>query len=169
MSQLCPLRNRAIFHRNRVVRCLILFGMVLVSGCTSEAVAVSSTEEKPITLSSIVSSDQRVVCYMLTPIPVSGVPSRPLGKFPFMLVGSGSESARIIDQNRKTIRSAPAGGEFLVSKLVQIGSGFLSISVKGNMQLLPLNHLRISPGHRSGLMGSRMRLDSVGSFLMMIT
>ena len=117
MSQLCPLRNRAIFHRNRVVRCLILFGMVLVSGCTSEAVAVSSTEEKPITLSSIVSSDQRVVCYMLTPIPVSEVPSRPLGKFPFMLVGSGSESARIIDQNRKTIRSAPAGGTIFSFKV----------------------------------------------------
>ena len=168
MNQLRLLRNNAILHRIRVLRCLILLGTVFVSGCTSEAVAVaaSSMEEKPARLAS---SDQRVARYMLTPIPVSEAPSRPLGRFPFMLVGSGSESARIIDQNRKTIRSAPAGGGFLVSKLVQIGSGFLSISVKGNMQLLPLNHLRISPGHRSGLMGSRMRLDSVGSFLMMIT
>ncbi|WP_313173023.1 hypothetical protein [Stenotrophomonas sp.] len=116
MNQLRLLRNNAILHRIRVLRCLILLGTVLVSGCTSEAVAVaaSSMEEKPARLAS---SDQRVARYMLTPIPVSEAPSRPLGKFPFMLVGSGSESARIVDQNRKTIRSAPAGGTIFSFKV----------------------------------------------------
>ena len=119
MSQLRLLRKNALFHSSRVLLCLILFAAVLVTGCKSEAVAVSSTEEKPVTLSSIVSPDQRVVRYMLTPMPVGEAPSRAVDKFPFMLVGSGSEGARIIDQNRQTIRSAPVGGtifSFRISK-----------------------------------------------------
>ena len=50
---------------------------------------------------------------------VGEAPSRAVDKFPFMLVGSGSEGARIIDQNRQTIRSAPVGGtifSFRISK-----------------------------------------------------
>ena len=122
MKQLRLSRNSAtFFHSSRVLLCLILFGAVLVSGCTSEAVAVavSSPEEKPATLSSIASPDQRAVRYLLTTVPAEEAPSRSGGQFPFILSGSGSEHAQILDQNREIMRSAPEGGtifSFRISK-----------------------------------------------------
>ncbi len=110
MSQLCLLRNRAIFHRNRVVRCLILFGTVLVSGCTSEAVAVSSAEPARTRSSSPSPTEQRVVRYLLTTVPVDEASPRQVGELPDMLVGSGPERARIIRHNLDVIRSASPSG-----------------------------------------------------------
>lgn len=48
MKQLRLLRKNALFHSSRVLLCLILFAAVLVTGCTSEAVAVAaSSAEAP--------------------------------------------------------------------------------------------------------------------------
>ncbi|WP_152984647.1 hypothetical protein [Stenotrophomonas terrae] len=47
MKQLHLLRTNALFHSSRVLLCLILFGAVLVTGCTSEAVAVAASSAEP--------------------------------------------------------------------------------------------------------------------------
>ncbi|WP_313495540.1 hypothetical protein [Stenotrophomonas sp.] len=105
MKQLCLLRNNALPHSSRVLSCLILFAAVFTTGCTSEAVAVAASTAAPPP-----PAEQRAVRYLLTTVPVHEAAQRQLGKLPIMLVGSGSESARIIDQNRDVIRSAPLGG-----------------------------------------------------------
>lgn len=106
MKQLRLLRNNALFHSSRVLLCLILFGAVLVTGCTSEAVAVAaSPAESPLTTSPP-PTEQRAVRYLLTTVPVDEVAPRRLAKLPDMLAGSGSERARIIRHNLGVIRSA---------------------------------------------------------------
>ncbi|WP_313495541.1 hypothetical protein [Stenotrophomonas sp.] len=112
MSQLRLLRNNALFHGRRVLPGLILFGMALATGCTSEGVAVAASPAKPplTTSQSAPPTEQRAVRYLLTAVAVDEAPSRPGGQFPFILSGSGSEHAQVLDQNREIIRSAPVGG-----------------------------------------------------------
>ncbi|WP_313173026.1 hypothetical protein [Stenotrophomonas sp.] len=120
MKQLRLSRNSAtFFHSSRVLLCLILFGAVLVSGCTSEAVAVavSSPEEKPATLSSIASPDQRAVRYRLTGVPVDEVAPRRLRDLPVWLDESGPERAQIIRHNLGVIRTASQSGRISDAKV----------------------------------------------------
>ena len=123
MSQLRLLRNNALFHGRRVLPGLILFGMVLVTGCTSEAVAVAaSSAEPPITTSpSRPPTEQRAVRYLLTTVPVDEASPRRLGRLLDMLVGSGSgsgpERARIIRHNLDVIRSASPSGRISDAKV----------------------------------------------------
>ena len=123
MKQLRLLRNNALFHRSRVLPGLILFGMVLVTGCTSEAVAVAASSAEPpgTTSPSPPPTEQRAVRYLLTTVPVDEVAPRRLAKLPDMLAGSGSgsgsERARIIRHNLGVIKSAPGWGNIAGSEV----------------------------------------------------
>ena len=119
MKQLRLLRNNALFHSSRVLLCLILFGAVLVTGCTSEAVAVAaSSAEPPITTSpSLSPTDRRAVRYRLTSMPVDEVAPRRVGELPVMLAGSGPERERIIRHNLGVIRSASPSGRISGSEV----------------------------------------------------
>ena len=141
MKQLRLLRNNAtFFHSSRVLPCLILLGAVLVSGCTSEAVAVAAPPAEPPLTTSPSPTEQRAVRYLLTTVPVDEASPRRLGKLPDMLAGSGSgsgsERARIIRHNLGVIRSAPLWGKIAGSEvspdqkwvLLSIGEGGYSIA-----------------------------------------
>ena len=110
MSQLRLLGNNALFHSSRVLSCLILFAAVLMTGCTSEAVAVAASTAEPQLKTSPSPTEQRAVRYLLATVPVEEASPLQLGKLPVILVRSGSESARIIDKSRDVIRTAPLGG-----------------------------------------------------------
>ena len=115
MKQLRLLRKNALFHSSRVLLCLVLFAAVLVSGCTSEAVAASPAESPLATSPS--RTDQRAVRYRLTGVPVDDVAPRRVGELPDMLVGSGPERARIIRHNLDLIRSASFWGRISGSEV----------------------------------------------------
>ena len=139
MKQLRLLRNSAtFFHRSRVLPGLILFGMVLATGCTSEAVAVAASSAEPPPTTSPPPTEQRAVRYLLTTVPVEEASPRRLGRLLDMLVGSGSgsERARIIRHNLSVIRSAPlwdkiSGSEVSPDQkwvLLSIGEGGYAIA-----------------------------------------
>lgn len=112
MTQLCVLNNNAIFHINRALRCLALLGVVFVSACTSESVAVAASPPEAIytTSSSPAQSEQRTVRYQLTPAPLNETSPRQRGAPPFRLLAPFSERARIVDMDGNEIRRATDGG-----------------------------------------------------------
>ena len=117
MRQLRLLRTNALFHSSRVLLCLILFGAGLVTGCTSEAVAVAASPAESALATSPSLTDQRAVRYRLTGVPVDEVAPRRVGELPDMLVGSGPERARIIRHNLDVIRSASPSGRISDAKV----------------------------------------------------
>ena len=138
MKQLRLLRNNALFHRSHVLPGLMLFGMVLVTGCTSEAVAVAASSAEPpgTTSPSRSPTEQRAVRYLLTTVPVDEASPRRLRELPDMLIGSGAERARIIRHNLDVIRSASPRGRISGSEvspdqkwvLLSIGEGGYAIA-----------------------------------------
>ncbi|KRG64151.1 hypothetical protein ABB27_16805 [Stenotrophomonas terrae] len=117
MKQLRLLRENALFHSSRVLLCLILFAAVLVTGCTSEAVAVAASPAESPLATSPSPTDQRAVRYRLTGVPVDEVAPRRLGELPVMLVGSGPERERIIKHNLGVIRSGSPSGRISDAKV----------------------------------------------------
>lgn len=118
MKQLRLSRNSAtFFHSSRVLLCLILFGAGLVSGCTSEAVAVAVPSAESALATSPSPTDQRAVRYRLTGVPVDEVAPRRLRDLPVWLDESGPERAQIIRHNLDVIRSASPSGRISDAKV----------------------------------------------------
>ena len=117
MRQLRLLRTNALFHSSRVLLCLILFGAGLVSGCTSEAVAVAVPSAESALATSPSPTDQRAVRYRLTDVSVDEVAPRRLRDLPVWLDESGPERAQIIRHNLDVIRSASPSGRISDAKV----------------------------------------------------
>ncbi|WP_313495547.1 hypothetical protein [Stenotrophomonas sp.] len=118
MKQLRLSRNSAtFFHSSRVLLCLILFGAGLVSGCTSEAVAVAVPSAESALATSPSPTDQRAVRYRLTDVSVDEVAPRRLRDLPVWLDESGPERAQIIRHNLDVIRSASPSGRISDAKV----------------------------------------------------
>ena len=117
MRQLRLLRTNALFHSSRVLLCLILFGAGLVTGCTSEAVAVAASPAESALATSPSLTDQRAVRYRLTGVPVDEVAPRRLRDLPVWLDESGPERAQIIRHNLGVIRTASQSGRISDAKV----------------------------------------------------
>lgn len=111
MTQFRVLNSTAIFSINHALRCLALFGAVLISACTSgtAAVAVSSPGATYVTLSSPDRPARHKFRYRLVPAPHHEIPFLQK-KLPFRLLAPFSERARIVDMDGNEIRRSINGG-----------------------------------------------------------
>lgn len=122
MTKLRVSNNHAISHINHAVRCLVLLALAFLSACKAELVAVapalpleiisttSAPPERPERPEQPEQPEQKIVRYQLAPAPLGENLPRQQEAFPFRLLASGSENARVVDRNGNVVRSAPSGG-----------------------------------------------------------